>query len=607
MNKNILDQEQKEQKSLMKVVLVGVNASFNHTNLAIRQLKYYCRQNTDIRENVDFICREYTINDSVRENMDCLLQENAGIYGFSCYIWNITVILEMTEILKKLRPECVIVLGGPEVSFEQEEFFSFHPEIDYIIRGSGEKALSDLLLSFLVNQHLDLISNVPLSLQTRLIDGESVPLNEIPFAYEPEDFMLKQKQYYYETTRGCPFACSYCLSSTIKEIDVLSMERVKSELTFFIQQKIKQVKLVDRTFNFNDRRAMEIWRFLMEKYNQKPFQTNFHFELAGDLLTQESIALLGKAPKGLFQFEIGVQTTNRIVLGNIHRKSSLSKMYENVKKLKELENIPLHLDLIAGLPGEDWSSFAKSFHDVLSLRPDMLQLGFLKVLKGSPIREDAARLGLVYLDRPPYEIIATASMSFHELNRLKNIEDLLERYYNSFLFRYSLEFILGIFPDSFDLFTKMEKEWGKKGLFKRNLSRQEIIREFYFFGRMVLDGRMVFDEPSRQEPKEDFNLFCDLLKFDYYRFDKKGNIEELEINFSHHHPSLPRNLEKDSWYRPNGQPVCLKPRLERYRFDVSQLIGSGRVVPILSYVLYEMSGDRPTIIDVLVIEENHHI
>lgn len=640
MNKNILTNE---DNALLKVVLVGVNASFNHTNLAIRCLKQYCVEKNNQKEKVEIICKEFTINDSIRENIASLLDENANVYAFSCYIWNTTIILEMTEILKKLKPDCVIILGGPEVSYENDEFLQLHVEVDYIIRGPGEKAFSDLIskLSIIASQSMhpsesaifedqpdSSLSTQPSdshisdrltdSLQStnsshsslyknqlnhtnpeRIIDGKAIPLGETSFVYTPLDFVVKQKQYYYETTRGCPFNCSYCLSSITKEVDSLSIERVKNEMEFFIHQKIKQVKLVDRTFNYDNKRSIEIWKFLIEKYNKKPFHTNFHFEIAADLLSQEALSILQEAPDGLFQFEIGVQTTNLVVLEKIKRKSSLNKIYENVIKLKQKANIPLHLDLIAGLPGEDWQSFKQSFCDVFALRPDMLQLGFLKVLKGSPIREEAIKFGLVYPDRPPYEILSTESMSFYELIKLKNIANLVERYYNSKLFKYSLEYLLTFFSNSFEVFEKFENQWDEKGLFKRNSSRQEIIRELYLFGKTVIVNHGN-ELDTIENSKQQFDLFCDLLKFDYYCFDKKGNIDELDMNFGNHHPALPRNLEKESWYKENGQPVCIKPRLERYVFDVDKLVESNQFLHCISYVLYEMNGDRPVIFDSIV-------
>ena len=436
-------------------------------------------------------------------------------------------------------------------------------------------------------------------ISSKIIEGDSIPLAEIPFVYVPNDFVIKQKQYYYETTRGCPFNCSYCLSSVTQTVDILPVERVKKEMRFFIDQDVKQIKLVDRTFNFDDKRAIEIWSFLIDEYKKEPFQTNFHFEIAADLLSQESLLLLQAAPKGLFQFEIGVQTTNETVLANINRKSFLNKVFENVIKLKLNGNISLHLDLIAGLPGEDWNSFAHSFHQVFSLKPDMLQLGFLKVLKGSPIRSEAKKRGVIYSNIAPYEVLASDLMTFQELLRLKKFEILLDRYYNSNLFYYSLEFIVKYFQNSFQFFELFEKHWSKKDLFKRNVSRQDVIREFYLFIHETLIN--MYFENNDHIYEETEKLFLDLLKFDYYRFDKKGNVDELDINLGLHHPELPRDQEKPSWYQINGQPVCEKPRLEKYTFNAKVLIDYNIIIKQSSYILYEMIGNKPIVFDILIL------
>lgn len=578
----------KKENSSVKVVLVGVNASFNHTNLAIRHLRQFCMQQPLLKDKTKILCSEYTINDPIRETIASLLKENAIFYGFSCYIWNISIVFEIAEMLKKLKPDCRIILGGPEISFEEKEFLLLHPEISYLVRGPGEKALSDILQQFVSLQ------GKPDNDTPTILDGEAVPLDKIPFAYCESDFGMKYKRYYYETTRGCPFHCSYCLSSGETGMDSLSIKRVKSELVFFIRQNISQVKLVDRTFNFNEQRAIEIWEFLIEQYQKNPFQTNFHFEIAGDLFSEKSLDVLQKAPKGLFQFEIGVQTTNKMVLENISRKTSLDRLFAAVQTIQGYGTIDIHLDLIAGLPGEDWNSFAASFNQVFSLRPKMLQLGFLKVLKGSPIRKEANALGLIYSSRPPYEISATRSLSFYELNRLKKIEDLLEIFYNSGQFQYLLNHILDMFPDAFAFFEHLEEVWQQKDLFKRKCSRSDIVRSMYFFTADLISGM------DNQEKRDKLETFRDLLKFDYYRFDKKGGIEELSMNHSLHHPSLPRNLEKESWFRQNGQPVCIRPRLEFYCFDVTRLIQNGQVIHQPSYVLYEMNGDKPVLIDVLL-------
>lgn len=585
-----------------KIILAAVNATFNHTNPAIRYIRKYCMESEFIQEHCKILCREYTINDPVRETVADLLQEDAQIYAFSCYIWNIDVILEIAEMTKKIKPECSILLGGPEVSYEDESFFSLHPFVDCIIRGPGEKAFSDLVRQVIEKKAVPENDGSSLTgriFQKKLVDGQSIALTAVLFPYEDGDFQVRQKQYYYETTRGCPFSCSYCLSSVTGPMDILPVERVKREMRYFIGQKISQVKLVDRTFNFNDDRAVEIWQFLMQEYEKQPFETNFHFEIAADLLSDKALELLKLAPKGLFQFEIGVQTTNASVLDHIRRKSDLPKINDRVRRLKESGNISLHLDLIAGLPGEDMTSFARSFCDVYSMKPNLFQLGFLKVLKGSPIRREAAESKIIYPDKAPYEVLASDSMTFFELLRLKKIEELLERYYNSGHFTHSLEFIIGFAENPFDFFNRFENFWEEKGYFSRKMSRQDVIRAVYFFGNILIASSHGLSESQHGEADHLTAQYRDLLKFDYYRLDKKGSLDELNMNFSHHHPILPREQEKESWYHANGKPVCTKPRLEHYSFDVPRLLESNRCESGSSFVLYELNGDKPVIYDVL--------
>lgn len=599
----------------MKTVLVAVNATYNHTNLAIKYLKRFYLKSGYSQDDMEIICREFTINDDFKENAALLLKENANVFGFSCYIWNVRIILEMVEILKKINPGCLIVLGGPEISFEDDAFFDAHPQVDYIIRGQGELAFAKLLNHIANNnnemtQDLNFYDSKKSKYLGRIIDEEPVPLDKIAFPYDERDFAVKQKQYYYETTRGCPYCCSYCLSSAADHIICLPADRVKREMNIFIDMKVKQVKLVDRTFNFNDQRAMEIWKFLIERYRQTPYKTNFHFEITADLLSEESIDLLRTAPKEIFQFEIGIQSTDPTVLENVRRKSNLCDVFTNIKKIQEADNISIHLDLIAGLPGENWATFTKSFNDVYNLRPSMLQLGFLKVLKGSAIRKESRDLKIIFSDNPPYEVLSTESMSFFELLRLKKIEDMVDRYYNSEQFKYSLEFLCKYTDDVFGMFGLLEQLWEEKGLFRRKVARQEMIQIFLNFGTKMIEQannekipQNVIQQKSGKYGLTDkqIDMFRDLLKFDYYRFDKKTIIECLGINHSNHHPDLSREKERKEWYLSNGKPAAVKPRLERFSFDAAKLTGTKQFIAAQSFVLYEMNGDKPKIIDILTV------
>jgi radical SAM superfamily enzyme YgiQ (UPF0313 family) len=582
----------------MKIVLVALNATYGHTNLAVRYLRDVCLNNDEIAGKTLITCCEYTINDSIRNILFDLYEQKADIYAFSCYIWNITLINELSDLLSKILPDCTVVFGGPEVTYETESFFLSHPQVNFIISGSGEGAFMELIERLLSDGY---------SGTDRILRSPAIALKDIPFPYTNEDFKDLSKQYYYESSRGCPFTCSYCLSSEPGRVEALPAERVKSDFAFFINKRIKQVKLVDRTFNYDDKRAIEIWKFLISRYEENPFSTNFHFEIAGDLLSNEAIEVLAGAPAGIIRFEIGVQTTDTNVLDAISRKSNIGKLLRNISNISKKGNIEIHLDLIAGLPGEDMTKFENSFNMVMSLRPDMLQLGFLKMLKGSKIKEDAAKYDIKCSLTPPYEVISTDTMSFIELMKLKNIEILLERYYNSGLYKYSIELLFTMFSnDYFKLFENFETHQKQNGMLDRKTSRHEQIHAFYLFGcetiekfNSIINSTSKYLIPTDIEHK--LNLFRDLLKFDYYRFDRKGSFDKLVFNMGAHHPDLPRELEKPRWFGEKGNGLCKKPRIEKYCFDVMKIINSGEFVKCETFVLYEMSENKPRIVDYMTV------
>lgn len=583
----------------MKIVLVALNATYGHTNLAVRYLRDVCLENDEIAGKTLITCCEYTINDSIRNILFDLYEQKADIYAFSCYIWNITLIIELSDLLSKILPDCTIVFGGPEVTYETESFFLSNPQVDFIVSGPGEVAFMELVEN---------LSSYSYGGTDRILRSPAIALKDIPFPYSNEDFKDLSKQYYYETSRGCPFSCSYCLSSEPGRVEALTAERVKRDFEFFINKRIKQVKLVDRTFNYDDKRAIEIWKFLISRYNENPFTTNFHFEIAGDLLSNEAIEVLECAPAGIIRFEIGVQTTDENVLDAISRKSDIGKLLRNISRISKKGNIEIHLDLIAGLPGEDMTKFENSFNMVMSLRPDMLQLGFLKMLKGSKIRSDSAKYDIKFSDTPPYEVISTDTMSFLELMKLKNIEILLERYYNSGHYKYSIELLFSIFTNEyFKLFENFETHQKQNGMLDRKTSRHEQIHAFYLFGCETIEKHhtIMSDTTNYQIPteiKQNLNIFRDLLKFDYYRFDRKGSFDKLVFNMGAHHPDLPRELEKPEWFGEKGNGLCKKPRIEKYCFDVMKMINSGELVQCETFVLYEMSKNKPEIIDYLIVQ-----
>lgn len=461
-------------------LLIAVNAKYIHTNLAVRYLKAFCQSHYS---NIQL--REFSINDHIDNILKEIYTTECYIYAFSCYIWNIDMILKLCSSLKKINPKAIIVLGGPEVSFDSEELLYKYAFIDYIIRGEGEETLLELL-ECLDGQNLDIKSVAGLTYRAseKIICNEERRLLEnldvIPFPYDDLS-QLNNKIIYYETTRGCPFNCQYCLSSTIKGVRFFPMDRIKKELKLFIDNGVKQVKLVDRTFNCNKNHSLEIIRYIISQKGK----TNFHFEIAADLLDEETISVLAEAPKGMFQFEIGVQSTNPKAIKEISRVMDLEKVKQNVLALQSIQNSHLHLDLIAGLPFEDLDSFHKSFDEVHKLMPDMLQLGFLKLLKGSGLRAKAKEYELQYNEFNPYEVLSSKWISYKELNRLKEIEEILELYYNSGRFKHSLGYIFNKSCFSyFDFYKSFSDYWRSNGLYSVSQSTKELYSILYSFAEL---------------------------------------------------------------------------------------------------------------------------
>lgn len=460
----------------MKVVLATLNAKYIHVNLALRSIGKYCEEfNPEI-------C-EYTVNDNIDNIIASLHMKKADVIAFSCYIWNIEKVLYISECLKKANPSLKIILGGHEVSHDAESIMTENPRIDYIIRGEGEKPMLSLLGAIRENSDVSNVGSLTYRSgndikETHLTEHGS--LNEYPFAYDESIREFKGKIIYYESSRGCPFNCSYCLSGDNRKVDFLSLERVKRELLFFIENGVPLVKFVDRTFNADKERAKEIWKFIIE--NSK--NTCFHFELAGSLIDEDAIALLKTAPKGIIQFEIGVQSTNEKTINAIGRSIEFEKIRHNVKKLLEADNIHIHLDLIAGLPYEDYESFKKSFDEVIKIRPHVLQLGFLKLLKGSKLRNEIDKYGYKYKEKAPYEVMENNFLSFDEIIKLKFIEELFERYYNSGDFTHSMDFLLKREASAFGIFEKIYDYFTRNALFDRSVSIEahyEILEKIFPF------------------------------------------------------------------------------------------------------------------------------
>lgn len=453
----------------MKTLFVAVNAKYVHTNLAVRYLSRYCA------ETADCSFAEYTINEPVMQVLQKLYMADAQMYGFSCYIWNITYVLRLAEDLKKLKPNCKIFLGGPEVSFHAEELLKEHLFLDCVVCGEGEKSVKELLQSF--------------PSERCVIQGEMFSdLAEMPFPYTAEDLaqiVAGEKLVYYETTRGCPFHCSYCLSSVTEGVRAISVARAKREIEQLVHAGAYTVKFVDRTFNANRARALELWQFCAALEGE----TKFHFEIGADLLDEESIAFLRTVAPEKFQFEIGVQTTNPETIAAISRKMDLERLKLNVRALREAGNIHLHLDLIAGLPFEDYATFGNSFHDIYALRPHALQLGFLKLLRGSVLRRDAEKYGMVYSGAAPYEVFCTNDLSYRDIICLHAIEDVLERYYNSGRFEHSLPVAERFFVSPFSLYERLAVFWENRGLVGQGVKRIKLYELLYVFLREETTGQ----------------------------------------------------------------------------------------------------------------------
>ena len=460
----------------MKILLAACNAKYIHSNLAVYNLRAYAEE---YRENI--ILKEYTINQQKDEILRDIYLEKPDIICFSCYIWNVSFVKEIAEDLKKILPDSVFWAGGPEVSFDAEDFLKKNPGFFGVMVGEGEETFRELCRFYVENKgSLEEISGIAFYFGEKIRHNgwrEIMDLSKVPFAYENmEDF--RNKIVYYESSRGCPFSCSYCLSSVDKKLRFRNLDLVKKELQFFIDRKVPQVKFVDRTFNCKHSHAMEIWKYILEHDNGI---TNFHFEISADLLKEEELSLMEKMRPGLIQLEIGVQSTNPDTIKAIRRTMDFERLSEIVNKIHSFGNIHQHLDLIAGLPYENYDSFRNSFNQVYALKPEQLQLGFLKVLKGSLMKEMEEEYGIVHKEKEPYEVLSTKWLSYGEILKLKTVESMVEVYYNSGQFQNTLNYIESFFEDAFSLYEELGKFYEEKGyhsISHSRMKRYEILLEF---------------------------------------------------------------------------------------------------------------------------------
>ncbi len=501
----------------MKILLAAVNAKYIHSNLAV-----YCLKSYAASKGYTVELAEYTINQQPGDVLRDLYQQNADVVAFSCYIWNIEYIKSVIKDYKKICPQSEIWLGGPEVSYRAEELLTELPEVRGVMVGEGEETFATLVKNYNENDVCDVPWSSISGIVVRECNGEilatkpALPLDfsRLPFPYGDGSISVDGKVQmdsfenriiYYESSRGCPFSCAYCLSAIDKRVRFRDMELVKEELKFFLDRKVPQVKFIDRTFNVNGPRTMELLQFFKDNDNGV---TNFHCEIAAELLTEEQIALLNSLRPGLVQLEIGVQSTNTETLSVVNRKTELAALKKTVAAVWEKNNVHIHLDLIAGLPKEDLASFENSFNEVYGMKPHQLQLGFLKVLSGAPMEQMAAENEIVYQSAPPYEVLSTKWLSYSDIVLLKKVEELVEVYYNSGQFVYSMLYLEKFFETPFVLYEQLAQYYEEKSCAGLKLSRNkryEIIQEF-------AKERLAGNKP---ENGKELQIFEEILFYDY--------------------------------------------------------------------------------------------
>ncbi|MGM0507550.1 MAG: DUF4080 domain-containing protein [Fusobacteriota bacterium] len=488
----------------MKTLLVGVNSKYSHTNLAIRYIKSFVEKNSNFKIDI----REWTINQKREDIIKGIFNENPDILGFSVYIWNSEYIFQITREIKKILPKIKIILGGPEVSYDSKEILENNSEIDYIIKGEGEKTFLEFL-----KYDISKVKGVYYKNENNKISFNGTAdyiknLDTIDLPYSKYDLKekLKNKIIYYESSRGCPFNCSYCMSSIDKKVRFFSNSKVKKDLKFFMENGVELVKFIDRTYNLDKERYLEIWKFLLDNYNPK---SKFHFEIHANLFDNEILSFLKKIPKDYFQFEIGIQTSNQKSLEAINRKNDLDKLRHTIQKLKSYNNIHIHLDLIAGLPYETYELLKRSFEYIYTLNADMFQLGFLKILKGTQIEREAKKHGYKYLDFPPYEILENKYISYEKMLVIKNIEELIDIYYNSKLLRKTIDYAVSAeYNKYFDFYEEFSKYWTDNGYFEVKHKRKKY---FYFLYTFLKDKSNI-----------NKNILKNFLKYEYLLIRKPG-------------------------------------------------------------------------------------
>jgi len=561
----------------MKILLTTLNSKYIHSALS---LKYIYNNIVDI-DGVRVCIKEYTINENLQDIFADIFSDTYDLIAFSCYIWNIEYIIKLCNDIKIADNNIKILLGGPEVSYESYEFMSKFGFADFIIRDEGEVIFRKFVKAYISNKDFSNIPSFLYRINGNIIENPyEAPIDNLALIKGAYDIFneddVKDKIVYYETSRGCSYNCAYCLSSITKKVRFFPYEKVITDIKKIVDAGAKQIKFVDRTFNFDKKRTIEIIKYLCSIDNGS---INFHFEITAHILQDDLLDMLKNVRQGLFQFEIGVQSTNKQTIKSVNRIDNFEKIREKVIKIKSFGNIHQHLDLIVGLPYEDISSFKKSFNDVMSLRPDNLQLGFLKVLKGSPIKSMTDEYSIKYRDYSPYEVISTKFITYMEVIMLKSIEEMLEDYYNSMTYNYSFDYVFDIFDGDYFEFFKKFAEFKKEKSYNKNLSRDTRFFLLYEFIKTILED-------------QDFKVFREFLRLDFLLMGRNRNIplflsnngissvtkKEKIINF----------LERENLEVSNKNNLSI----ERFDIDIELYKIKKQLLYEKTYVIFDYNEDK---------------
>ncbi len=487
----------------MKTIVATLNAKYIHSSLALRYLRAYCEKDFDIE------IAEYTIKDPSMSIVSDLFERKPDIIGFSCYIWNIEETIVVIQMLKKIRPELKIVLGGPEISYDTDYWMERLPEVDIIVMGEGEETFHHVLSEYAEEAKLHMVFGIVYRNKGEVVTNPPRPklnLNDIPSPFQDELDLneLRNRVVYVETSRGCPYSCSFCLSSIEVGVRYFDIERTKRELKHLIDHGVKLIKFVDRTFNIKRDYALEIFDFLIKNHGNTVFQ----FEITADIMRPEVIEFLSEnAPPGIFRFEIGVQSTNDATNLLVDRKQNFEKLTRTVTMVKNSGKIDQHLDLIAGLPEEDYTSFRKTFNDVFALGPEELQLGFLKMLRGTGVRKSAAKYDYIYMDHSPYEILGNNVMPFSDIVKIKRVEDVLEKYWNAHRMDHTVRYLIeNEFFTAWDFFQEFGNYWDAQGWARIGHQLEDLFTRLH---------RFLTDRSTKN-----MNVIEGLMKFDFFMLHK---------------------------------------------------------------------------------------